>query len=135
MASPQAQPQWMVGVYRGGLYQVDARAKHPSHQGGPGALQPFPNSFGGHSGAGAGALFGRGQNGVSEPADPAMPWAGMLSSRYMGTLTHMLGEPPGRVRRPRPHIRACFHCNGPICCIFNQRPPAAGSIPAARSAV
>lgn len=91
MASPQAQPQWMVGVYRGGLYQVDARAKHPSHQGGPGALQPFPNSFGGHSGAGAGALFGRGQNGVSEPADPAMPWAGMLSSRYMGTLTHMLG--------------------------------------------
>jgi hypothetical protein len=100
MASPQPQPQWMVGVFRGGNYHADARGNHPSQLQLAGPMGP-PGGFGssGGGGGGGGSQAGRlSINGSAEPLDPAMPWAGMLSSRYMGTLTHMLGERP-----PPPH--------------------------------
>ena len=72
------------------------------------AASALPNGSAGDVGASSGKTgpYGRPMAFLDEP-DPAMPWAGRLSSRYMGTLTHMLGErAPGLCPGPLSTVRS-----------------------------
>ncbi len=86
---PSNPHQSMVTVFRGGGAGLDPRHAAPAH----GVLA---NGTG--PAAGPVGPYGRPMAFLDEP-DPAMPWAGRLSNRYMGTLTHMLGLSRGDLQR------------------------------------